>query len=678
VRFFLYVILLLLCNGLAQVTRFEAELGSITVGTGTGAPQSIQTSDPTGFSGSGYVGNFENVGDALSWIVSPGEGTYELRVGYASPTGSKTVNLKVNGSSSTFEIQVTPNDVWEQVLVGRVDLQAGNNTIEISPNWTWFKIDYIELEPVTAQLCLPATVCEAELAELHGPSIGSSVVGFSGSGYAAGFTDASHYIEYPVQVTAGGRYALEVRYTTNGSAKTVVLEVNGSSQKIQLQYSDTEWVSRNADTISLLEGQNAIRIKPDWTHFNIDYIKLTPALDSPPLATPPTILSTPEPSVQAQRLFNWLVSKYGNATLSGQQNDYLSSPPARPIFAETQAIANISGELPVVLGGDYMEFSNSRLQPGMGTKPANYTEEFIDSAQAGHIITMMWHWGAPMDNLNGSGDQAWYKNFFSNATNYDLAYALANPQSLEYTLLLEDMDSVAVQLQKFQEAGIPVLWRPLHEAQGKWFWWGAHGAENFKQLWRIMHDRYVDFHGLDNLIWVFTDGGSDAWYPGDDVVDIIGLDIYTANKYDPLVQHWEAAKARFNGNKMLALTEFGGIANVQSMQAYGVWWLYVASWTGPYASGGYSESEVVQLYTTPALTNTSDVDINAVLKEAAVALMSPVVTQENSSIKPMQFTHPMTLTGKRLQPQQMQTYTGVVILPNGERRLMVQGSAHMQ
>ena len=54
--------------------------------------------------------------------------------------------------------------------------------------------------------------------------------------------------------------------------------------------------------------------------------------------------------------------------------------------------------------------------------------------------------------------------------------ALADPAGEDYALLLRDIDAIAVELQKFEDAGVPVIWRPLHEAQGGWFWWGAQGA----------------------------------------------------------------------------------------------------------------------------------------------------------------------------------------------------------
>ena len=72
-----------------------------------------------------------------------------------------------------------------------------------------------------------------------------------------------------------------------------------------------------------------------------------------------------------------------------------------------------------------------------------------------------------------------------------------------------------------------LLWRPLHEASGKWFWWGAKGAAPCKALWNLMYDRMVNHHGLTNLIWVWNSDGADyEWYPGDDKVDILARDFY--------------------------------------------------------------------------------------------------------------------------------------------------------
>jgi mannan endo-1,4-beta-mannosidase len=77
-------------------------------------------------------------------------------------------------------------------------------------------------------------------------------------------------------------------------------------------------------------------------------------------------------------------------------------------------------------------------------------------------------------------------------------------------------------LKRLRDAGVPVLWRPLHEASGNawhtpWFWWGAKGAEPYKKLWNMMFDRMNNYHGLNNLIWIYSinwDNKDSSWYPG--------------------------------------------------------------------------------------------------------------------------------------------------------------------
>ena len=68
-------------------------------------------------------------------------------------------------------------------------------------------------------------------------------------------------------------------------------------------------------------------------------------------------------------------------------------------------------------------------------------------------------------------------------------------------------------LRPFCEKEIPILWRPFHESDGTWFWWGAKGAEPVKKLYRIMYERFVGLHHLNNLIWVWNSHVKE-FYPG--------------------------------------------------------------------------------------------------------------------------------------------------------------------
>ena len=84
----------------------------------------------------------------------------------------------------------------------------------------------------------------------------------------------------------------------------------------------------------------------------------------------------------------------------------------------------------------------------------------------GRIATVMWHWNAPANYNQSAGNQkrSGGAGFTRTRTTFDLPAALANPNGSDYQLLLRDIDAAAVELQKYEDAGVPVLWRPLHEA----------------------------------------------------------------------------------------------------------------------------------------------------------------------------------------------------------------------
>jgi mannan endo-1,4-beta-mannosidase len=175
----------------------------------------------------------------------------------------------------------------------------------------------------------------------------------------------------------------------------------------------------------------------------------------------------------------------------------------------------------------------------------------------------------------------WWSGFYTNATTFNIQTAISNPGSSDYNLLLRDIDAIAVQLQKFEDAGVSVIWRPLHEAQGGWFWWGAKGAAPFKQLWRLTHDRLTNHHGLHNLIWEFTSSAAEGnhldWYPGDDGVDMVGLDVYTAEGASMSGQ-WNDILAHYNGRKVIALSETGALPVPELLDLWGIKWSYFSPW----------------------------------------------------------------------------------------------------
>ena len=97
----------------------------------------------------------------------------------------------------------------------------------------------------------------------------------------------------------------------------------------------------------------------------------------------------------------------------------------------------------------------------------------------------------------------------------------------------------------------------------------------------MMRDRFINYHGLNNLIWVWSvDKPNGSWYPGNDNVDIVGVDSY------PGAYNYDCQKSKFNdlGNmsgwqKVMALTECGPIPNIWQCHAEGAPWLFWVSWS---------------------------------------------------------------------------------------------------
>lgn len=133
-----------------------------------------------------------------------------------------------------------------------------------------------------------------------------------------------------------------------------------------------------------------------------------------------------------------------------------------------------------------------------------------------------------------------------------------------------------------QEAGVPVLWRPLHEASGGWFWWGAEGADVYKQLYILLYDTLTNTYGLNNLIWLWN--GQDAeWYPGDEYVDIVGIDIYAGEHTYSSQSEAFLQNLAYGGNKKLVvLSENGTMIDPDLSVRDRAMWGFFCTWSGEF------------------------------------------------------------------------------------------------
>ncbi|WP_248477968.1 glycosyl hydrolase [Spirosoma liriopis] len=408
---------------------------------------------------------------------------------------------------------------------------------------------------------------EAEHGEMTGVDVSSVNPGFSGTGYVTGFVNPTAKLSLTFRASAG-LYELAIGYASPRGDKGVDFQVNDEKGSGKLRQTSTGFGSSNFGKVLLHDGLNTITIYRGWGFFDVDYIQLTPTTIIVPVK-PPNQLVDVQAMPSTKGLFSFLIDQYGRKVISGQQDDI-------------EYVLEKTGKEPAIGSFDLMDYSLTRVRQGV--KPLRTSEAMIDWAKKGDgrgIVSLLWHWNAPADLINEAPNKLWWRGFYTEASTFDIASVLADKKGERYGLLLKDIDAIAEQLKKFQAADVPVLWRPLHEAPGGWFWWGAKGAGPFKELWQIVYDRLTRYHQLHNLIWVYTgtDTFNNDWYPGDQYVDVVGLDIYTDATAN-MSGNWASAQAQLNGKKLVALSETGNLPDPRKMRGFGTRWSWLSVWTG--------------------------------------------------------------------------------------------------
>ncbi len=399
-----------------------------------------------------------------------------------------------------------------------------------------------------------------------------SKTGYSGTGYVEGFAKDEDSWSISIEVAETGHYDLNFVSASAGGEKHNYVDVDG--ERI-----GTVYVEEASFTDSILEGvyleagSHQVTLSKYWGWILLDKLEvMTSEPIDQDIFNVSGKLSNPNSSEITQRLYSYLCDIYGEKFLSGQTCD------TGQYGKEFQVIKNTTGKTPAIIGLDFIECSPSRVEHGS----KSYATKFaIDFWESGGIVTFCWHWNAPTKYLTGT----WYSGFYKEHTNIDLAKIMNGEDEEGYQLLMQDMDVIAKELLELKEAGVPILFRPLHEASGGWFWWGNAGAEAYKKLYICMYEKYTKEYELDNLIWVWN--GQDAdWYPGDEYVDIIGTDIYPGEKvytsqaaaFRDIVKNYPAEA------KPIYMTENGCIFDPELARRDGAMWGMWCTWGGEFVA----------------------------------------------------------------------------------------------
>ena len=226
----------------------------------------------------------------------------------------------------------------------------------------------------------------------------------------------------------------------------------------------------------------------------------------------------------------------GKRILSGQFSDFGNGANLRIM----ERIHEKTGHWPALLGVDYADFPRGSLT----TKNPN--EAAIAYWKQGGLVTVMAHMYNPA-NPKGGGLRDKGVNLAD----------LLKEDTETHERWIQELDLAAAGLLELKQAGVVVLWRPFHEMNGGWFWWGAQDFGTFIQVWRHMFKYFSETKGLDNLLWVYgpNHGENTAkYYAGDSYVDIVGLDAYT-DFIDP--EHIRGYREIAALPKPFGFTEFG-------------------------------------------------------------------------------------------------------------------------
>lgn len=287
------------------------------------------------------------------------------------------------------------------------------------------------------------------------------------------------------------------------------------------------------------------------------------------------VLVTSSPMPETQKVFDYLVSQYGVNILSSTMANVNWN------FDEAEMVYSLTGKYPAIATMDYIHaFTPTTDNPGWKVDYDNLSavKKWWND---GGILSASWHWMIPTSESKIGTSSVTYE-----PSGYFAKNALVEG-TWQNTQMKADLEMMAGHLLKLQEAGIPLIWRPLHEAAGNtyeysngkaWFWWGYDGADVFKNLWHYMFDFFAA-KGINNLIWVWTSCNNKDWqyYPGDEYVDIIGIDIYHNNSAESLSKLYASLSASA-GSKMVTLSECGDVANVSVQWNAGARWSFFMPW----------------------------------------------------------------------------------------------------
>ncbi len=254
----------------------------------------------------------------------------------------------------------------------------------------------------------------------------------------------------------------------------------------------------------------------------------------------------------------------GTRTVTGMHNKEPNSDPAR----HTAKVHAVTGVYPGLWGGDFL----------FAADDVAHRQTMVDQAKTewrnGSLVALTWHVCPP---TRGSAC-AWDAGVQDRLTDAQWSQLVTDGTALNNAWKAR-LDEVVPFLRQLLDAGVQPLFRPLHEMNDPWAWWGGRpGASGSRRLYQITHDHLVRTRGLTGMAWVWNVKDLDAagmagYYPGAAYADVVSLDAW--NSFWPSTTYYNTLKTIANG-KPIALAEVGRVPSPQELASQPDWTYFMA------------------------------------------------------------------------------------------------------
>ena len=386
-------------------------------------------------------------------------------------------------------------------------------------------------------------------------------------------TEQDVRIVFSVDVEAKDKYTIYVAGDGVGGEKVVNCAVNGSKSQFRMNaYKEVE-----VGDFIMKAGANEVVITPNWTWFDVDYIRLENSAGDIEFNVSAVPVDN-DATMAAREMYGFLYDNFGRKTISGIMVGDMTTYNGNVLqHADVQAVYKASGQYPALVGFDFMNSTGKNESESWNRDYSRASVELAkDICRRGGIPAFTWHWRDPSRKTDAFySSEASVK--ISSAMNPDGSW---NRSSALYKYIIQDIHSVADLFLELQDENMACIFRPLHEASGKWFWWGNDGAEHFRQLYRLIYDEMVHVKGVHNVIWVWNADPDDKdWNPGADYYDVVSADIYNeAFDYSSSYSVFDKLKMLTEGRRIVALSENGPIPDIQQQIEDGAMWSWWMPW----------------------------------------------------------------------------------------------------